>query len=143
MTLLAVKILIIKFIKCLILFLLGLYTGMEIYKRKRKHQGFKKDKTIRGFDYIEFEDDNGMTCSLQKSSSALEDKIWLGGHAKIKEFYPPPRETDESWFELEDLSPLKHRPQNEIHVFSRMHLTRKHVKKLLPHLEKFVETGEI
>lgn len=116
---------------------------MEIYKRKRKYQGFEKGKTIRGFDYIEFEDDNGMTCSLQKSSSALEDKIWFGAYAEIHELYPIPRETDEAWFKIEDLSPLKHRPQNEIHVFSRMHLTRKHVKKLLPHLEKFAETGEI
>ena len=35
------------------------------------------------------------------SSSACEDKIWLGiDEAKIMEFYPAPRETDESWFEI-------------------------------------------
>lgn len=100
-------------------------------------------KTARGFDLIEFKDSDGVNCTLQKSSSALGDKIWLGSKAEIKEFYPAPRDTDESWFDVEDLSPLKHRPQNEIHVFSRMHLTRKQVEKLLLHLQNFVKTGEL
>ena len=82
----------------------------------------KLKKTARGFAYYEFKDNNGINCTLQKSSSALTDKIWLGADAEIKEFYPPPRETDEAWFDVTDLSPLKHRPENEIHVFSRMHL---------------------
>lgn len=99
-------------------------------------------KTARGFAYYEFEDDNGMSCTLQKSSSII-DKIWFGADAEIMEFYPLPRETDESWFKVEDLSALKHRPQNEIHIFSRMHLTREQVKDLLPILQRFVETGEV
>jgi len=103
----------------------------------------KLKKTARGFAYYEFKDDNGINCTLQKSSSALTDKIWLGADAEIKEFYPPPREMDEAWFDVTDLSPLKHRPENEIHVFSRMHLTRNQVKKILPILQRFVETGEI
>ena len=108
----------------------------------------KIKKTCRGFDLIEFEDDNGEKCSLQKSSSALEDKIWLGiDQAKILEFYPMPRDTNEAWVEItkeEVEEKLKHRPQNEIHYKNqRMYLTRKQVEKLLPHLENFVRTGEL
>ena len=108
----------------------------------------KCKKTIRGFAYYEFKDSNGEKCSLQMSSSACEDKIWLGiDEAKIMEFYPAPRETDKSWFEIpkeEVEAKLKHRPQNNIYYKNqRMHLTRKQVKKLLPILQRFVETGKI
>lgn len=104
----------------------------------------KIKKTQRGFQKVEFKDSNNLACSLQISSCAGTDRIWLGlDNPDIQEFYPYPRETDESWFKVEDLSPLKHRPQNEIHVFSRMHLTRKQVEKLLPHLQNFVETGKL
>jgi hypothetical protein len=36
------------------------------------------EKTERGFDIIEFLDRYGNGCSLQKSSLATEDCIWLG-----------------------------------------------------------------
>lgn len=101
-------------------------------------------KTKRGFGRIEFKDYEGIECSLQQSSLATTNAIWLGmNKPEIKEFYPIPRETEESWFDVEDLSPLKHRPQNEIITYSRMHLTQKQVKRLLPHLIAFAETGSI
>ena len=103
-------------------------------------------QTARGFDLIEFEDRSNQKCSLQKSSIATEDCIWLGlDKLYIKEFYPMPRETDESWFNvtMEDLDKLKHRPQNEIHGFTRMHLSQEQVKELLPYLQRFAETGEL
>ena len=109
----------------------------------------KIKKTVRGFSIIEFKDDNGESCSLQKSSAAFEDKIWLGiDKAKITEFFPMPRkDTEEPWVDLDKQyieEKLKHRPQNEIHFENqRMHLTQKQVKKLLPHLIAFAETGEI
>jgi len=34
--------------------------------------------TERGFDYVEFTDRYGQVSSLQKSSIATEDCIWLG-----------------------------------------------------------------
>ena len=36
------------------------------------------DTTARGFAIREFEDRNGIACSIQKSSVATEDLIWLG-----------------------------------------------------------------
>ena len=66
-----------------------------------------KNKTNRGFGLIEFTDDKGEKCSIQKSSLALKQAIWFG----CDKF--------------------------------RMHLTRSEVKKLIPILQLFVDTGEI
>jgi len=38
----------------------------------------KQKRTQRGFAYNEFVDEYGHKCSLQKSSSACIDRIWLG-----------------------------------------------------------------
>lgn len=104
------------------------------------------EKTSRGFDINKFKDRNGLDCSLQKSSIATEDCIWLGlNNPDISEFYPTPRDIKESHVEItvDDLQKLKKRPQNEIYAFSRMHLTRDQVKELLPYLQNFVETGSL
>ena len=76
----------------------------------------KKSKTPRGFSIYKFNDRNNQECSLQKSSLATEDAIWLG--------------VDED-------------PNEDLSIFSRMHLTKGQVKKLLPLLQNFVKTGEI
>lgn len=90
----------------------------------------KKVKTHRGFPGIEFQDKYDAKCSIQKSSLATENAIWFGvddADPKIftgsgwKDFYIP----------------------KEVLLITRMHLTQKQVKKLLPILQKFVETGEI
>ena len=38
----------------------------------------KKSKTKRGFGIFEFKDYNGIRCSLQESSLAAKECIWLG-----------------------------------------------------------------
>jgi len=38
----------------------------------------KKSKTNRGFAIYTFKDRYGKDCSLQKSSCATEDQVWLG-----------------------------------------------------------------
>lgn len=73
----------------------------------------KKTKTLRGFDRIDFKDRYNQFCSLQKSSLASEDAIWLGVDI--------------------DLDGKEN---------TRMHLTREQVKELLPHLQRFAETGD-
>ena len=106
----------------------------------------KKNKTERGFFIYEFKDQKGNKCSLQKSSLADESCIWLGlSEPIIKEFYPFPRATNQSWFDItqEKLNTLKSRPQNEIHTFSRMHLNRKQVKKLIKILSTLLEENEL
>lgn len=76
----------------------------------------KLTKTERGFTYGEFIDRYGHKCSVQKSSLAFEDCIWLG---------------------------LDEGTHADGTCCARMHLTKKMVKDLLPKLQKFVETGEL
>jgi len=93
----------------------------------------KIKKTSRGFGRIEFIDYYGIKCSLQKSSLADKDAIWLGcNDADPKQLIP-----GQGW------TPIKMPDKNEWMAHTRMHLTQKEVKKLLPHLIKFVKTGEI
>lgn len=69
-------------------------------------------RTERGFAIGTFIDRYGDVCSIQKSSLATEDAIWLGIHE------------------------VKGEP-------ARMHLTQSHVADLLPHLQRFVSSGEL
>ena len=82
----------------------------------------KKDQ--RGFAYAYFLDHYNQKCSLQKSSLAFKDAIWLG---------------------VENTGPHITGPTGVKNdgVNVRMHLTRLQDNKLLPNLIKFVETGEI
>jgi hypothetical protein len=73
------------------------------------------EHTPRGFSISEFTDRYGCKCSIQKSSLATEDCIWLGVDVNIK----------------------------GKEVYTRMHLTQKMVADLLPILQKFVETGDL
>ena len=87
-------------------------------------------KTERGFDLIEFKDLYEKYFSIQKSSLANQDAIWFG---------------------VDDAEPLiegenglrKYVLPDGVSVYTRMHLTRDHVKEIIPILQKFVDTGEI
>lgn len=91
----------------------------------------KVEKTERGFARIDFTDRYGVKCSLQKSSLATEDAIWLGCNEADPKILVP----GSGWVPL--LLP------EGSSANTRMHLTQQQVKKLLPHLLRFVETGEI
>lgn len=82
----------------------------------------KIKKTIRGFGIIEFEDRYKQKCSLQESSLAEESAIWFG---------------------VDNTGPSLEGPngQRNEDVGVRMHLTVKQMKKLLPYLQNFIETG--
>lgn len=89
-------------------------------------------KTGRGFALAEFTDANGEACSLQKSSSAMEDKVWLGVNEPNPKIMPG---DGTGWHPY----PL---PEN-VQCTTRMHLTREQVAALLPALRHFVATGEL
>ena len=104
--------------------------------------------TERGFDVIEFQDRNDVECSLQKSSLATEDCIWIGVNdanprimasdvIKLGEF------NRKNVFEYRQTGWVKYHVPDSVLMSTRMHLTREQVKALLPILEKFVETGEL
>lgn len=93
----------------------------------------KTEKNQRGFITGEFTDRYGEICSIQKSSIATEDCIWLG--------IDDPKLTV---FENESKGKyiVTKMPPN-FSVSGRMHLTRQMVADLLPLLQEFVETGDI
>ena len=86
---------------------------------------YKKSYTTRGFALLHFCDDNGDLCDIQRSSSAMEDKIWLGTHD------PEPKilESGTGWI---DYSLPK-----DVLINHRMHLTRKQCVSLALKLLKF------
>jgi hypothetical protein len=87
--------------------------------------------TSRGFERIDFEDYNGVKCSLQVSSLATDCAIWLGcNDADPQELIP-----GEGWKPI----PMP----DEYNANTRMHLTIAQVKELLPFLRTFVKTGRL
>ena len=75
----------------------------------------------RNFAYAEFEDRYKQKCSIQKSSLATEDCIWLGVDVGI------PVELGGDGKE----------------IMGRMHLTQEMAAELIPILKRFVDTGEL
>ena len=74
---------------------------------------------------LNFCDDNGDLCDIQRSSSAMEDKIWLGTHN------PEPKilKSGTGWIDY----PLP----DDVLINHRMHLTRKQSVSLALKLLKF------
>ena len=89
-------------------------------------------RNVRGFAYAEFADLYGHRASLQKSSLATDDSIWLGINEPDPKILPG---DGTGWHPY----PL---PEN-VQCNTRMHLSREQVAALLPALILFVETGEL
>lgn len=95
-------------------------------------------KTPRGFQQLVFTDRNGQECSLQESSLATEEAIWLGindANPIIMASKVSSEDDCSGW--------VKYPIHPDVLLHTRMHLTRKQVQELLPHLVKFAETGEL
>lgn len=102
----------------------------------------KLEPNQRGFPTGEFLDRYDNVCSIQKSSLAGEDCIWLGVdlvEPKIMAIHADKYgiKTDQpnGWVEY----PIP----KDVSINTRMHLNREQVAALLPILQRFVETGEI
>lgn len=90
----------------------------------------KVNNTSRGFGRIEFTDLYGVPCSVQESSLATDDAIWLGANEiGLKKFNP-----GQGWQDV---------PTPDSVANTRMHLSREQVAALLPILTHFVETGDL
>lgn len=88
--------------------------------------------TERGFAIGEFVERNGQECSIQQSSVATEDCIWLGVDEPTVQVFRPGQG---GWQKV----PLP----ADVQIGGRMHLTRATVKALLPLLREFVKTGSL
>lgn len=100
----------------------------------------KVKKTNRGFGIVSFKDQHGTECSIQKSSLATADCIWLGADKiGLKEFVAF-RQPD-AWVDRTEFD--EHTMTHHFVANNRIHLTRRQVAKLLPILQNFVDTGEL
>jgi hypothetical protein len=91
---------------------------------------------FNGYQLLEFNDDNGEGCPLQDSSAITCDdygsKLWLG----INDPDPKRRNPSGPGWVTEKLP-------EDIYFTTRMHLSQKNVRKLLPYLIHFIEYGTI
>lgn len=102
----------------------------------------KMGTTMRGFSHGTFIDYYGNACSIQKSSLATADAVWLG----VDDVSPKLLHGDAKALGLETDATCGWVPYPippEVHLTTRMHLTREQVAALLPFLERFVATGEL
>lgn len=90
----------------------------------------KFQNTERGFPLVEFDDLYGNKCSIQKSSAAMYDAIWMGIRDPVVNVL-----VDGKWQDV--ILP------KEALISSRMHLSQKMVRDMLPALEHFAKTGEL
>jgi len=96
----------------------------------------KIQKTSRGFAFGKFTDLYGKKCSLQKSSLATDNAIWFGiDDAEPKIMASKIIHGGTGWADY----PIP----DDVSITTRMHLSREQVGKLLPVLQKFVDTGDI
>lgn len=106
--------------------------------------------TARGFVFATFTDLFGAKCSIQKSSVATEDCIWLGVHNPDASVMSADAPGDSMTVKLElydgstDTTGWKRLAlPPAVLVGGRMHLSRDMVAELLPVLQHFVATGEL
>ena len=79
--------------------------------------------TPRGFRFISFTDVDGQPCSLQKSSLADEDAVWLGVELPSEE--------------------VERYAHQGMPLRNRMHLTQEMVQSVLPYLQHFAQIGRL
>ena len=93
-------------------------------------------KTARGFSVIEFKDRYDNKCSIQDSSLATEDCIWLGiDDANPQIMASQVMKNGTGW--------VKYPIHPDVSLTTRMHLTQDQAADLIEILERFVDTGSI
>ncbi len=102
----------------------------------------EKGKTIREFDVLKFTDQYGESCSIEKSSLATEDAIWLG----IDNPNPQIKAVDAIRLGIKTEKTVGWIPYEitkEVFISTRMHLTKQIAAELIPILQHFVKTGNL
>lgn len=99
----------------------------------------KVGKTNRGFQLIAFKDQYANECSLQQSSLALyrepgTSAIWLGvDNANPQIMASKTPQGGNGW--------VPYNIPEDVSLTTRMHLNRWMVKRLIPHLQAWVDSG--
>lgn len=125
----------------------------EIFATRNSNKGlhFTEITTQRGFGKLLFLDHYNKRCSLQMSSAATDECIWLG----IENAEPRILTTDAIWLGLvkEEDAPhnflrepcgwIEYPVPQEVSFTTRMHLTREQAKQLALKLLEFALCGRI
>lgn len=95
-------------------------------------------------NFAEFEDRYGHKCSIQKSSLAEEDCIWLG----LNDADPKIMSSDATRMGLrgrtfDERGWIPFKIPKKVSLNTRMILTQETAAELIPILQRFVETGEL
>ena len=96
----------------------------------------------RGFPFIEFKDAYDTKCSIQQSSNAEFDALWIG----ISEADPKVMATDAASVGVrtaETTGWVAFPIPPEVFVATRMHLEREQVEALVEDLTRWLKTGEL
>ena len=103
----------------------------------------KKGKTERGLALCKFTDRYNAKCSIQKSSLASEDCIWLG----VDDAEPKIMASDAIKLGIDNKGEtcgwVSFDIPKEVMLNTRMHLTQDMAKDLVRDLKKFIKTGEL
>lgn len=101
------------------------------------------EKTQRGFNINKFKDNYGSECSIQESSSAMDNLIWFG----VNNANPQIMVYDAQRLGLDTSGAqngwMDYPVPKEVSMSTRMHLDQKTLHKLMPSLESFVDTGDL
>lgn len=102
-------------------------------------------KTDRGFEIIHFDDDYGVDCTLQESSS-VEPHIWLGVHnpevcIRFKDAIANGLDLEKKFPETNENGWCDFPIPDEALIKSRMHLNQEQAKLLADRLNFFAEHG--
>lgn len=96
----------------------------------------KETKTENGLKLFEFNDLYETKCSIQASSLANKEAIWLGVEdANPQILASKTKIGGNGW--------VSYPIPDGVEIKTRMHLTREQVQDLMPILQKFVDTGEL
>ena len=108
---------------------------------------FRGEKSNRGFSMLWFEDDYGVECSLQESSS-IEPHIWLGVHnpthkIRFKDSERLGLGLKKECEECNEYGWCDFPIPKEVSVFSRMHLNREQAKALGKKLLQYARKSKL
>ena len=115
----------------------SVYSMVDLMENKMKFE-----KTERGFDVGNFTDQYGSPCSLQHSSLATEDAVWLGVNDPNPQILAK-EAADLGIQTTKTTGWIPYPVPEDVLISTHMHLTRDQLAELIPYLIGFVETGRI
>lgn len=102
----------------------------------------KVEATGRGFPVIHFKDYYNHECSLQLSSIVDPECIWLGVDDADPQIMAS-KAASHGVQTKETVGWVPYPIPRDVLLSTRMHLTREQVAELIPHLQRFVDEGEL